>query len=101
MLYDKRWERPTRPARLFSRKRFIAWLEQQPPDAAYLYEPCDICAIGRYLKANGTSYLDEIGNHEIEIAKWNEEITSPFPRTFGAAVARAKRKTAKRARELA
>lgn len=88
MLYNPKWSKP-------SLGGFITWLSQQDPDTEYVYENCDTCAIGRYLKSIGTSYSDQLwppsGAMFGIIREWNMNITFPFPRTFGAALKRARK----------
>lgn len=85
MLYDPKWEAnaDTKP----SLQGFIAWLEQQPADAIYDFTPCPTCAIGQYLRASGKTETD-IGCRTY--FDWNRHIAEPLPRTFGAALMRAR-----------
>lgn len=80
MLYDKRWEK-TDPLSLDS---LIAWLEKQPPQTEYDYLDRCNCLLGQYL--GRPVHLDE----EIAITNDDMDILQGYPRTFGAALKRAR-----------
>jgi hypothetical protein len=88
MLYDPKWQQTVEP----SLTGFIAWLAQQHPWASYHYTPCTGCAIDGYLRSIGTTYEDHhaAGGYPIRLKQWNEAIAQPNPRTYGAALERAR-----------
>lgn len=106
MLYDPKWEQKTETKPdTFSVAGLIAWLEQQPSDAKYDWASIDGCVLCNYLRAvtgvddpaardwpNGTAGLgfDTLGKN------WGYwEICAARPRTYGAALARARAAMAK------
>lgn len=90
MLYDPKWKLPgtkEQPSLL----GFIAFLARQNPDERYLYMPVGRCPIRRHLHTIGIDYGAAAGGPlGRTLAQWNEKITRPEPRTFGAALARAR-----------
>lgn len=91
MLYDKRWDKTVSKAITqpdpFSLESLIAWLEKQNPVTPYDWNDCRLCLVGRYLTAHGLGDFDyfRFENGELRIAVAAEE-----PRTFGAALKRAR-----------
>lgn len=86
MLYDPKWAKPD----LMSNEGFIRWLEQQPADGTYVYMSCH-CAIGEYLEAHGSSYSEKLKGGWQKMTDWNRRVTAPMPRTYGAALERARK----------
>lgn len=84
MLFNPQWD--TKP----SLAGFIAWLEQQPADRPYDYQPCPTCAIGQYLRAIGKTEADLLVGGDAPYHVWNHHIAKPLPWTFGAALMRAR-----------
>lgn len=89
-------------ADVFSLKGLIAWLETQPPGEQYCYWASGTCLIGRYLRENtdlilsvspsGMANYSEGGFEK----RWDfessiEKVSRLTPRTFGAALKRARR----------
>lgn len=99
MLYDKRWDLKTAP---FTLADFIAWLETQNPAETYDFHNCEgECLIGQYMAARGREWgwsgnfgkvdpykqsCDEVFGCQSIAAL----VLLPVPRTFGAALERAR-----------
>lgn len=93
MLYDPKWEVKTKPD-VFSLESLIAWLEKQPADEVYDYMNCHgACLLDQYGAAmavprNSATYrqldraFDGGGGYFIACG---------HPRTFGAALTRARK----------
>jgi hypothetical protein len=85
VLYNPEWEVKSDP---FTLESLIAWLEKQPTNGTYNYSDCDgACLIDLYLgrRTSGTEYssiCDRTG--------WGM-LAARFPRTFGAALERARK----------
>ena len=69
---------------------FTAWLERHLADERYKYPHFDECPIGQYCESIGTTYRAAMEAMGATFNLWNGEITSPYPRTFGAAAERAR-----------
>ena len=93
MLYDPKWEAPTKTEPTFA--GFIAWLEQQ--DQAASYNWCDgNCAIGQYLKTCGVKTIGELGYETYAMLEGTRgdvpgAVAMALPNTFGAALDRARK----------
>lgn len=108
MLYDPKWEVKTDPMSLTI---LIAWLEMQQADAKYCYEDNGACLLSRYFTAHGIKnicmYTDgfihgpkpvvNVGLPKAvhdpsftRIPQVFNQIAIGGPRTFGAALARAR-----------
>lgn len=92
MLYDPKWEVKTRPD-IHAISTLIAWLEKKPAAHEYDFRNCKgECLLGQYWAAHGIEWVpgryaalqNEGGN------SWGMEIAAPSPKTFGAALARAR-----------
>lgn len=66
---------------------FISWLEQQDPAAKYWYWLSGVCPIGQYMESLGLRYRDLYFHLTF---RWDAFITGPKPRTYGAALIRAR-----------
>lgn len=95
MLYDPQWETTVAPVAkpdIYALPTLIAWLERQPPEQTYKYYNCaGACLLDLYRVAHGlgVSSSDEY----CYLAKktgWGRDIAADHPRTFGAALARAR-----------
>ena len=100
MLYDPKWEKTTETKpEVFSLAGLIAWLEQQPPEAEYDWPDIDGCLLCNYLRAvtgvkrpaaqqwatSKSIGFDTLGKN------WGYwQICKVQPRTYGAALARAR-----------
>jgi hypothetical protein len=102
MLYDKRWDKSEVKADPFSLESLIAWLEKQPATKRYDWENCDGgCLIGLYGQAHGISWdamqrVDDGGDSPYSKLTPGG-IAFRYPRTFGAALKRARKALAERA----
>lgn len=94
MLYDPKWQAPA-----FTLPHFIAWLERHPPETEYDYLNCSGgCLVGQYMADNGVgwnqmAYIDacsKIDGKRRDVSIRTFDIGAQFPRTFGAALERAK-----------
>jgi hypothetical protein len=87
MLYDPKWEQETK-ADPFSLASLIAWLEKQPAETEYSYIDPRFCVIGQWRKAMGAV--------DVVVSLWNAPMNKFWaiaisqPRTFGAALTRAR-----------
>lgn len=97
MLYDPKWEHTkvdplTLPA-------LVAWLELQPAQKIYCYTSPGSCLLAQYLKAAG--YRNPLVSRNLTTDGWRIEDSIPVPdifhdiaikhpRTFGAALNRAR-----------
>lgn len=84
----------------FTLESLIAWLEKQPGDKAYCYTDTGFCLISQYVLAEcgikepnvGPETILDVRDNLIEIrvpAGW-DDIAGDYPRTFGAALTRAR-----------
>jgi hypothetical protein len=100
MLYDPKWEVKADP---FSLPHFIAWLERQPPERMYDFHNCTGgCLIGQYIASfPDGQYIASFPRVGYVVAclrlfgtdslgKPNQDIAYEYPRTFGAALERAR-----------
>ena len=96
---DPKWEQQAK-ADPFKLETLIAWLEKQPGKKAYNY--CDIsnCLLSQYFQAQGFDAAQTGGHGQLawgsprQYAKWPAEwivIPEDMPRTFGAALERARK----------
>lgn len=84
---------------LFDNRAFIDWLAAQDPEQSYDYISCRGCLIAQYLHCRGfphafvdsdRAYLRRYGlDRRVLPPGWND-IAEAKPRTFGAALARAR-----------
>jgi hypothetical protein len=107
MLYDPKWEAPTKADPL-SLDSLIAWLETQPRDKAYCYDDTGHCLLAQYFQqvygeevgVGGTYYTRPDGTdvdlpmsfRDIPVGGWACGLGRRFKnerRTFGAALERA------------
>jgi hypothetical protein len=101
MLYDPKWEvKPLSVDDLLQLDRLAAWLEKQPPQAAYDY--CDpmSCAAAQYLSQNGVTGLAVMVEFGIDPQPGDQHwliynVVGLSPYTFGAALERARALQAK------
>lgn len=102
MLYDKRWDaKVEQKAEPFSLGSLIAWLEKQPKDEVYCWNNVGECLMGQYARhidplshffpfANSTDlYKYVIDGKIVDFGEFGK-IASETPRTFGAALKRAR-----------
>lgn len=98
MLYDKRWDKPEVKADPFSLKSLMEWLEKQPADDEYCFLDTGGCLFFQYLDHNGV-VVASVGGNYYRAEQHGEMITLPHgwpkiaaeePRTFGAALERAR-----------
>lgn len=100
MLYDPKWEVETRaPAEVWSLPRLVAWLEKQPADVEYCYTSSGHCLIAQYLSncgwkqplVGGWVVCDWQGDQiDRALPPKFKRISQNEPRTFGAALERAR-----------
>lgn len=97
MLYNKNWDAKTVTSDPFTLESLIAWLEKQPADQGYEWHNCDGgCLIGLYGAYHGFSWRQMIdcpgGDPEnTPYAKLTPGgLAAAHPRTFGAALIRAR-----------
>lgn len=96
MLYDKRWDKPEVKADPFSLETLIAWAEKQPAAKEYDYW-CHRCYLGQYFEAHGYK-INMIGVGTVTFSGQKTRNLPPHfnhiamsePRTFGAALERAR-----------
>ena len=98
MLYDPKWEKQAETkADPLTLPALIAWLEQQPSEATYCYYSTGHCLIAQYLQAAGLA--KSVGGHSFtplgggprqNIPENFSDIAWDSPRTFGAALNRAR-----------
>jgi hypothetical protein len=97
MLFDPKWEKLA-PEELLKIENLIAWLETKDPTVAYSYMEPTSCLLAQYIRASG--YPDahcggywlglSTGSADILIPEGLKDIAWEWPRTFGAALKRAK-----------
>lgn len=97
MLYDPKWHQP--PADIFALESLIAWLERQPGDQEYCYISNDGCLLAQYFMAQGLQRVNiggwgnwlVKGRPQPKLPKsfW-QHVSKGSPRTFGAALTRAR-----------
>lgn len=96
MLYDKRWDKQIKADPL-TIESLIAWLEKRDPKATYRYEDCEGgCLYGQYMAAMGFPWLEACGkSNNTAIGAFESQVyydvASEKPRTFGAALERARK----------
>lgn len=109
MLYDPRWEQKTK-ADPFALHTLIAWMEKRPASEAYKYIDIDGCPLARYFRAQGYTgaFCGAAGFtytgpwyllwplRRLPIPAAFDNIVSASPRTFGAALERARAVLAER-----
>lgn len=100
MLYDKRWDKPEVKADPFSLQSLIAWLETMPAAAEYCYADNGECLLGLYFSEGGferalvgssTLTHGRDCQHTRHLPRNFDAIAVGHPRTFGAALARARK----------
>ena len=99
MLYDPKWEKEIETDKEYagvSLRKFIAWLETMPANQEYNYANPWSCAVGQYLNDSGrpgaglgVSFIKSCMD-ETDPGRWLWEIAAGVPRTFGAALKRAR-----------
>lgn len=100
MLYDPKWEKTETKADPLSLTSLIAWLEKQPTAKAYCYQDNGACLLGQYFTAHGLVDVNVGGltfNHgrypnrpSIPLPETFRAVARGNPRTFGAALERAR-----------
>jgi hypothetical protein len=101
MLYDPKWEKQNdQKTDPFSLAALIAWLEQQDPEKSYCYLNNGECLLAQYFTACGykrpnladTSFwqMDDICAPQIHFPVAFNLVAVASPRTFGAALDRAR-----------
>jgi hypothetical protein len=101
MLYDPKWGVEVK-ADPFSLDNLIAWLEKQPAKKTYCFMDSGACLLGQYYIAMGCEKV-VIGGMSVTLdGHWQEmpddfsDIPAEYPRTFGAALKRARKTLAAR-----
>lgn len=97
MLYDKRWDaKVEQKADLFKLESLIAWLESMPADQQYDFHKCDgTCMLGQYMQFQNVKWTPE-NYTQLHCAYGGGKfpnfgyIACAIPRTFGAALTRAR-----------
>lgn len=91
MLYDTRWDAKTDPLTLDS---LIAWLETMPARKKYDFNNCEgACLMGQYMAHVGMEWNNSnyaMACQKISGIPSSFMIGAIYPRTFGAALKRAK-----------
>jgi len=94
MLYDPKWQRT------FALDTLVGWLERQPAKKRYVYESTDECLLAQYFTDQGF-YHEGVGSALVisqdkyfELPQSFNRISFGNPRTFGAALARARKELA-------
>lgn len=96
MLYDPKWEAQTQPV-IFSLANLIAWLETMPAKETYCYLDSGECLLAQYFRASGKSA--SLGHTTVvfdgvmpvhQIPRSFQDVATGRPRTFGAALKRAR-----------
>ena len=104
MLYDPKWEKTETKADPFTLEALIAWLEKQPANATYCYTSTGGCLVAQFLLSLGTYTavgVDHRGFYNrspdsrstydpIPLPPFFNEVALKNPRTFGAALDRAR-----------
>lgn len=103
MLYNKAWDKTEIKADPFALDSLIAWLEKQPADGIYCYTDHGRCLLGQYFSAMGYEkpyiYSDGLFEHGESAIRHRypggfNTIALESPRTFGAALERARKAAA-------
>lgn len=95
MLYDPKWEIETK-VDPFKTESLIAWLETKRPEARYSYTCNGHCLLAQYFLAHGfkdvsvTPYRLRHDGQTVRFSFGFENVAVRFPRTFGAALERAR-----------
>lgn len=96
MLYDPKWEVQTK-ADPFQLGTLIAWLEKQPANETYCYMSHGQCLLAQYFRAMGFD-VGRIGGFSVILDGEKIFLPQDFsniplfePRTFGGALARARK----------
>jgi hypothetical protein len=95
MLYDKRWDaKVSVKVNPLSLEALIAWLEKKPAEKRYCYDDAGRCLAAQYNKSLGREYdVQWIGREPTPDSSFDyclEWIAIEKPRTFGAALERAR-----------
>lgn len=99
MLYDhKRWDKPEVKTDPFSLDSLVAWLEKQPAAKVYCYADTGHCLLSQYFTAMGfenitmgSNYFFGVDRSRVELPPHFDNVAVSHPRTFGKALARARR----------
>lgn len=101
MLFNTAWNKTpeVKPVdEMLSTANLVAWLEKQPADKSYDYESPHHCLLAQYFHQHGYSHA-RVGNHFVHWLDGEKAVGLPRafhaaatyePRTFGAALRRAK-----------
>ena len=96
MLYDKRWDaKPVTKPDVFSLEGLIAWLDTMPADRAYCYTDFGRCLAAQFCAFAGRGYKVQStftpasSNEPFPLVL--ERIALEHPRTFSAALTRARK----------
>lgn len=97
MLYDPKWEHQTKAGPL-TLNALIAWLEKQPGDETYCYTSIGDCLLAKYFKHHGFSdvlvapfWFCDGASDKMPYPKSFNEVAIGSPRTFAAALSRARK----------
>jgi hypothetical protein len=101
MLYDPKWETTVSPVTkpdIYALPTLIAWLEKQPAEKTYCYLKRGSCLLAQYFRSFGFTKvriggftIDLDDQYGIKLPRSFEDIPVAEPRTFGAALARARK----------
>ncbi len=90
MLYDPKWEQEIK-ADPFMLSSLIAWLKRQPAHERYKFANCEgQCLFSQYLRWALGSHRFGDGSYAEFCCHVPQAIAAGWPRTFGAALARAR-----------
>lgn len=100
MLYDPKWGTDQK-ADPFLFSNLIAWLERQPTSDEYPYSCARYCLHGLYFRDHGYSRIHvrksqiDLDGTTYDLSKAFITIAVKYPRTFGAALERARKEEPK------
>jgi hypothetical protein len=100
MLYDPKWEAPAHtrndPLKIGT---LIEWLQNRNPQEPYCFLDSGHCLFAQYFSAHGFTNIDMGGwtihhgmpRQKTPLPEYWDDIACNFPRTFGAALQRARK----------
>ena len=97
MLYNPQWQRDN----IFAKSSLIDFLRSHSPEEKYVYETCYACLLAQYFIARGKEHVrvsatdvqwyEDKAHHTCELPDGWNQVAFEGDRTFGAALARARR----------
>src|SRR5579872_4798368 len=100
MFLETKTDGEARAPDLWDKARIIAWLASKPANGEYCYVSNGHCLIAQWLRANGWRDPNVTGGPYVQareglgelqkVPRWLWHVSRDQPRTFGAALARAK-----------